>query len=189
MTLYDATRDLHHACEAHPLGQAMVTATIRPQHWCDWLAALRLLHEAIDPHMPPYAQVAGELTLDMVDMLPLVPRRVPAAQTFARTLTTPERVSGAAYVLVGAHRRGGRVTEKRFREAGLLLPTRHVRFFAADEAEALVKWLREKEQLASAARETFACLLACMDEITGGADCPHVLTRSVGAFRIDQKKE
>jgi hypothetical protein len=170
MSLFFATRHLHHACEAHPLGQAMVTATITPQHWCDWLGALRVLHEAIDPNLPPYAQVSGELTLDMVDMLPMIPRPVPSAIRFARTLTTPERIGGAAYVLVGAHRRGGRVTEKRFRDAGLDLPCRHVRFFAADEAEALVKWLRDKEQLAGAARDTFACLLACMDEITGGAD-------------------
>ena len=167
-SLYEATRDLHHACEKHPLGQAMVTASITPQQWCDWLGALRLLHEKIDPKLPPYAQVSGELTLDMVDMLPMVPRPICAAQSFSHTLDTPERIGGAAYVLVGAHRRGGRVTEKRFKEAGLTLPTRHVHFFAADEAEALVKWLRDKEELTDAARATFQCLLDTMEEIYRG---------------------
>jgi len=167
MTLFDATRHLHHACEEHPLGQAMIQATITSQQWCDWLGALRLIHERIDPHLPPYAQVSGELTLDMVDMLPMVPRPLTAAQTFSRTLTTPERIGGAAYVLVGAHRRGGRVTEKKFKDAGRNLPTRHVHFFAATEAEALVKWLREKDALAGAAVAAFQCLLDCMDEIEG----------------------
>ncbi|MFU8777648.1 MAG: hypothetical protein ACNA7M_08250 [Roseovarius sp.] len=168
--LWDATRDLHHACEAHPLGQRMVEATIEAQDWCDWLNALRVLHSAIDPHLPPYAQVTGELTLDLVEMLPMVPQPVNAAQAFAGTLQTPERIGGAAYVLVGAHRRGGRVTEKRFREAGRKLPMRHVRFFAPDPAEALVKSLRDMGQLASAASATFQCLLDVMDEIVARGD-------------------
>ncbi len=163
--LWEATRDLHHACEAHPLGQRMVGATIGAQDWCDWLDALRVLHGAIDPHLPPYAQVAGELTLDLVGMLPMIPQPVDAAQAFAHRLHTPERIGGAAYVLIGAHRRGGRVTEARFREAGRTLPMRHVRFFAPDQAEALVKSLRDMGQLASAARATFQCLLDVMDEI------------------------
>ena len=170
MTLFDATRHLHHACEEHPLGQAMINATITQQQWCDWLGALRLLHEKIDPHLPPYAQVSGELTLDMIDMLPLLPRPSVAAQSFAHTLDTPERIGGAAYVLVGAHRRGGRVTEKKFKDAGLDLPTRHVHFFAPAEAEALVKWLRDKTELADAATATFQCLLDVMEEIVERCD-------------------
>ena len=163
--LFEATRHMHHACEKHPLGQSMINATITSQQWCDWLGALRLIHEKIDPHLPPYAQVSGELTLDLIDMLPRVPRPVAAAHAFADTLTTPDRIGGAAYVLVGAHRRGGRVTEKKFLDAGRSLPTRHVHFFAAAEAESLVRWLREKEELADAAVATFQCLLDCMDEI------------------------
>ena len=167
MTLYDLTRDLHHACEAHPLGQAMANATISAQQWLDWLGALRLIHERLDPHLPPYAQVAGELTLDMIDMLPLVPRQNQSAQDFARSLDTPERIGAAAYVLIGAHRRGGRVIEKRLAEAGRALPCRHVRFFAPDHAEAMVKSLRDKALLATAARQTFAALLDIMEEIHG----------------------
>lgn len=165
MTLFEATRHLHHACEAHPVGQAMITATITPQAWCDWLGALRVIHQAIDPHLPPYAQVTGELTLDLIDMLPVLPRPNLAAEAFARSLTTPERIGGAAYVLVGAHRRGGRVTEKKFADAGLDLPCRHVRFFAPDPAEALVKSLRERTALSASAVATFEALLRVMDEI------------------------
>lgn len=163
--LYESTRDLHHACEAHPLGQTMSNATVSDQDWCDWLGVLHTIHVAIDPWVPPYVQVAGELTLDLVDMLPLVPTPVQAAQKFAATLTTPERIGGAAYVLVGAHRRGGRVMEKRFAEAGRVLPKRHVRFHNPTEAEAFVQALRLKGALTDAARETFQCLLDSMEEI------------------------
>ena len=163
--LWEATRGLHHACEAHPIGQSMSNATVSEQVWCDWLGALHVLHRTIDPWLPPYVQVAGELTLDLMDMLPLTPRELVTPSKFATTLNTPERVCGAAYVLIGAHRRGGRVIEKRMLEAGRTLPGRHIRFFMPDESEAFVKFLRNKDQIASAARDTFRCLLDTMDEI------------------------
>lgn len=163
--LWEATRDLHHACEAHPIGASMSAGTVTEQVWCDWLGALHIIHRAIDPWLPPYVQVSGELTLDLMDLLPLVPRRFEAPHRFAATLTSPERVCGAAYVLVGAHRRGGRVIEKRMAEVGRSLPSRHVKFFAPDEAEAFVKFLRHKAAIAPAARDTFQCLLDVMDEI------------------------
>lgn len=165
--LWEATRDLHHACEEHPVGTSMSNGTVSEQVWCDWLGALHVLHRAIDPWLPPYVQVSGELTIDLMDLLPLTPRRTEAPHTFAATLTSPERVCGAAYVLVGAHRRGGRVIEKRMAEAGRVLPSRHVKFFMPDEAEAFVKFLRTKGAIGPAARDTFQCLLDVMDEIQG----------------------
>lgn len=143
----------------------MSSATVSEQVWCDWLGALHVLHRAIDPWLPPYVQVTGELTLDLMDMLPLAPGELTAPVAFAATLNTPERVCGAAYVLVGAHRRGGRVIEKRMADAGRTLPGRHVRFFMPDESEAFVKFLRDKGHLANSARETFQCLVDTMDQI------------------------
>ena len=166
--LWEQTRDLHHACEQHPIGASMSDGTVSEQVWCDWLGALHVLHRTIDPWLPPYVQVTGELTLDLMDMLPLKPRDLQTPKTYAATLNTPERVCGAAYVLIGAHRRGGRVIEKRMIEMGRDLPSRHVRFFLPDESEAFVKHLRLKGQLADAARGTFQCLLNTMDEIRGG---------------------
>jgi len=165
--LWDATRDLHHACEEHPVGASMSAGTVSEQVWCDWLGALHVVHRTIDPWLPPYVQVSGELTIDLMDLLPLVPRRTEAPYSFAATLTSPERICGAAYVLVGAHRRGGRVIEKRMAEAGRSLPSRHVKFFMPDEAEAFVKFLRTKGAIGPAARDTFQCLLDVMDEIQG----------------------
>ena len=165
--LWELTRDLHHACEAHPIGASMSNATVSEQVWCDWLGALHIIHRAIDPWLPPYVQVSGELTLDLMDLLPLVPAELESPRKFISTLTSPERVCGAAYVLIGAHRRGGRVIEKNMTEAGRSLPSRHIRFFMPDESEAFVKFLRHKGQLAEAARNTFQCLLDTMDEIRG----------------------
>jgi hypothetical protein len=178
--LYEATRDLHHACEAHPIGATMSAGTVSEQVWCDWLEALRVIHKAIDEWVPPYVQVAGELTLDLVDMLPLQPRELLAPHVLAATLTTPERACGAAYVLVGAHRRGGQMMERTFAKAGRTLPNRHVKFQDPAAAEAFVKALRLKGFLTDAARDTFQCLLDTMDEIrrleergTGGGSDTH----------------
>lgn len=166
-SLWELTRDLHHACEEHPVGASMVNATVSDQVWCDWLGALHTLHQAIDPWLPPYVQVAGELTLDLMSMLPLTPRKLLTPRAHAATLNTPERVCGAAYVLIGAHRRGGRVIEKRMISANRVLPSRHIQFFMPEESEAFVKFLRNKAQLTDSARATFQCLLDTMSEIKG----------------------
>jgi hypothetical protein len=163
--LWESTRDLHHACEAHPIGASMSAGTVSEQVWCDWLEALRVIHKAIDYWVPPYVQVAGELTFDLVDMLPLTPRDLLAPHVFAASLDTPERAAGAAYVLVGAHRRGGQMMERSFAKAGRTLPNRHVRFQDPAAAEAFVKALRLKGVLTDAARDTFQCLLDTMGEI------------------------
>jgi len=163
--LYESTRDLHHACEQHPIGASMSAGTVSDQVWCDWLGALDTIHSEIDLWIPTYVQVSGELTLDLMDMLPLRPRPTMAADHFAASLVDVERVCGAAYVLIGAHRRGGQMMERSFAQAGRTLPNRHVRFHDPVAAEAFVKQLRLKGVLANASRETFRCLLDVMDEI------------------------
>jgi len=163
--LWESTRDLHHACEQHPIGASMSAGTVSDQVWCDWLGALNTIHSEIDLWVPPYVQVSGELTLDLLDMLPLKPRYTLAADCFAASLNSTERVCGAAYVLIGAHRRGGQMMERSFAKAGRTLPNRHVRFHDPAAAEAFVKHLRLKGILTQAARDTFQCLLDVMDEL------------------------
>ena len=165
--LWESTRDLHHACEQHPVGAAMSAGTVSEQVWCDWLGALHVLHRAIDPWVPTPAQVAGNLTLDLLEMLPLVPRPIAAARAYAATLDCVQAVAGAAYVLVGAHRRGGQMMERTFAKVGRTLPNRHVKFADPAGAEAFVKELRLRGDLAAPARQTFRCLLDTMDEIAG----------------------
>jgi len=160
-TLYDATRDLHHACEAHPVGARMTQGTVTPQEWADWLAAFRAVHHAIDPWLPAHMARVALLDADLA-LLP-APRGGPAAQALADRLTTPLAIEAAAYVLHGAHRRGGRVLASTMGKAGL--PTAHVSYPLPAEVEAMVKALRDRSELADAARDVFAGLLAVMDEI------------------------
>jgi hypothetical protein len=164
--LYAATRELHHACEAHPVGQRMSAGTVSPQEWADWLAAFRAIHQAIDPHMPLHLARVALLDADIAAMQAVhgvAARESHAAHVFADSLDTEEARLGAAYVLHGAHRRGGAVLARIMSGAGL--PTAHVFYPLPAATEEFVKGLRERTDLAEAATATFQALLAVMDEI------------------------
>ena len=161
MSLYAATRDLHHACEAHSVGQRMTAGTITRQEWSDWLEAFRIIHLAVDPILPQHMTRDGLLLADL-SLLP-TPHPSPATQAYADGLTTQAQREGAAYVLHGAHRRGGAMLARTMGAAGL--PTAHVVYPLPGEAEAFVKGCREREDLAEPARKTFGALLAVMNEI------------------------
>jgi hypothetical protein len=50
--LWESTRDLHHACEAHAVGGAMATGK-PPRIWYKaWLMALYQIHSAVDANSP-----------------------------------------------------------------------------------------------------------------------------------------
>jgi hypothetical protein len=174
MSLYLATRELHHACEQHPLGQRMSAGTISAQEWADWLMAFRAIHGAIDPHLPALLARVALLDADLAAMRAMfgVAARLPApAERFAQGISdaagegefTPPAVLGAAYVLHGAHRRGGQVLARLM--GGIGYASAHVIYPMPAAAEAFVKGLRDAEHLASHARATFAALLAVMDDI------------------------
>jgi hypothetical protein len=166
--LYAATRELHHACEAHPVGQRMSAGTVTAQEWVDWLAGFRVIHQAIDPHLPLHLARVALLDADIEAMWSVhgVDAREPlAAMVFARSLNCDVARLGAGYVLHGAHRRGGAVLTKTM--ARLRFATGHVIYPLPAEAEAFVKDLRERADLAEPATETFRALLAVMDEIHG----------------------
>jgi hypothetical protein len=168
MSLYAATRDLHHACEAHEVGQRMSAGTVTPQEWADWLAAFRAIHRVIDPHLPLHLTRVALLDADLAMMQAehgVVGREPKAARLFAEGLAGDTDRLGAAYVLHGAHRRGGAVLAKTM--ASLRYATAHVFYPLPSEAEALVKQLREQTELAEPATATFRALLAVMDEING----------------------
>ncbi|MFW5655294.1 MAG: hypothetical protein ACOCYW_06560 [Roseicyclus sp.] len=165
MSLYAATRDLHHACEAHPVGQRMQAGSVTPQEWADWLAAFRALHAIVDAALPAHMARDAALSADLA-MLPR-PRVSPAAHAYAARLARAETVEGAAYVLHGAHRSGGRVLAPKVAKRGL--PTLHVTYADADAAQEIVAGWRARADLVGQARETFACLLRVMDEIEGRA--------------------
>lgn len=168
--LWQATRDLHHQAEDHPLARAMIAGTITPQAWADWLHAHLTIQLALDPHLPIAVRRADALALDLLALLPVEAHPSRVAGEFATTLTDTVAIFGAAYLTIGAHRRGGRVIEKALREAGRDLPSRHTAFDDGPAAEAFVKQLREIPDLAPGARRAFAALTAVMDEIVARGD-------------------
>lgn len=165
MALYDATKDLHHACEAHPVGGRMSNGNVTPQEWADWLWAFRCLHSVVDVHLP--AHMAREFLL-AADLSVLPPARPSAAAlTFAASIVGQD-VTGVAYVLHGAHRSGGRVMGPALTKRGL--PCAHISYLDPDAAKAWIAAARTGDCV-DLARATFGCLLSVMDEIHARATC------------------
>lgn len=165
MTLYEATKHLHHACEQHATGQRMAAGTCTPQEWADWLWAFRVLHLVVDSTLP--AHMARDIALSAD--LSVLPRPNPSATAlrFAASLVG-EDVTGAAYVLHGAHRSGGRVMAPKMSKRGF--PTAHICY---RDPEAVRTWLdsiRGRVSATEQASATFGCLLEVMDEIEGRSD-------------------
>lgn len=159
--LFLATRDLHHACESHTLGQAMVAGAISPQHWADWLAAMRQLHLVVDQDVPRH-MVRDPLFSADLSVLP-APKISLAALEFAHHLAGRESRLGAAYVLHGAHHSGGRVLAPKMAKRGL--PTAHTSYAQPENARAWIAEARGRTEFAEQARQTFAALLDVMNEI------------------------
>ena len=165
VTLYDATKDLHHACEAHPVGGRMSKGNVSPQEWADWLWAFRCLHSVIDLQLPDHMSRDALLCCDL-SVLPTA-RPSPAALAFAASLVGCD-VTGAAYVLHGAHRSGGRVMAPILSKRGL--PCAHIVY---REQEATKTWIVAARTMdcVDLARATFNCLLCVMDEIDARKSC------------------
>jgi hypothetical protein len=158
--LWDATRDMHHACEVHPVGAAMASGT-PPMNWYAlWVRALLQIHTRLDVHLPPEVHRTERLVSDLletkVDTAPLA-----AATAYVYTLGDEKRVAGAAYVLTGAHLMGGEIMRRRL--AGF--PTSHLEWSDRKAALAVLQQYRHREDISQEARDCFMALLAVMDEI------------------------
>mgnify|MGYP005860008713 CR=1 FL=1 len=161
--LFAATRDLHKACEKHPVGQRMAEGNITRQEWSDWLWALRELHRSCDRAVPEHMNRDAVLTSDLALLPP--GRSSEAAIAWSIALTQMPDVTGAAYVLHGAHRSGGRKMGPILVRRGL--PVQHIIYVDPAAAQAWVRNARTREDCAPVARATFDCLLGVMDEIEG----------------------
>ena len=161
MTLHALTRDLHHACEQHPLGQAMVNGSITREAWASWFWAMRVLHAVIDADLPAHMSRDALFAADL-SVLPK-PARSMAALDFAAALGRAKDRTGAAYVLHGAHCSGGRVLAPKMAKRGL--PTAHTSYAAPELIREWLGEVREQTRHETQARQTFACLLDVMGEI------------------------
>jgi heme oxygenase len=162
--LRDATLDLHHAAERHPVGQAMADGTISERWWLDWLGALRVVHATLDPHLPAVLHRIHQIDADIAAMAPMQPAVGHAPRLFAQSLTTHLAVTGAAYVFTGAHLFGGALTA---RAVGSRLPSSHLLWVDRPAALHVFRPMRNAIEAELYARNAFAAVLAIMDGIVG----------------------
>ena len=119
--LWQATRDLHHQAEDHPLARAMIAGTITPQAWADWLQAHMTIQLVLDPHLPLAVRRTDALALDLLALLPVEAHPSRMAADFAGTLTDTVTIFGAAYLTIGALPMGGAATVAVRREGAQLV--------------------------------------------------------------------
>jgi heme oxygenase len=161
--LWEATRDLHHACEAHPVGEAMAGGAPPVEWYAQWVQALHTIHSAVDPTLPPVLHRVARLEQDTIALGIDIPQNQAAAQ-YAQSLTDDAQLAGAAYVLTGAHLMGGEIMRRRLTG----YPTSHLEWDDRPAALGELKVLRQRPDITQAARDCFAALLAVMDEIVEG---------------------
>ena len=160
--LYVGTRELHHACERHPVGAAMSAGDICEQWWADWLSALYFIHLAVDPDVPePLRRV--NLVAEDIGRCKVLPRPNISVQLLHhKLLHDPKLREGAYYVVTGAHLMGGQVMRVTMKGR---LPDAHLHI--EDRKHWIELWspLRKREDLIEPACSIFQSLLYIMDEI------------------------
>ena len=160
--LWEATRDLHHACEEHPVGAAMASGK-PPLHWyADWLSALYTIHYEIDKHVDPILARTERLNKDIEDTGIKI-NLIREAHNYANSLVSEKDLAGAAYVLTGAHLMGGEIMRRRL----VGYPTSHLEWDDRKAAIAELMKFREREDIVEESRNCFNALLKIMDEIKG----------------------
>jgi heme oxygenase len=159
--LWEYTRDLHHACEAHDVGGAMATGN-PPRIWYTaWLMALYQIHAAIDPFCKdPVITRAKEVMQDFVDMNTEM-SALNAAYEYVNDLKDVKKIDGAIYVLTGAHLMGGEIMRRRLEG----FPTKHLEWSDRKKAIAILQEYRTRDDIGEEARDCFQALLKIMDEI------------------------
>jgi heme oxygenase len=160
--LWEATRDLHHACEEHPVGAAMASGEPPMEWYADWLTGLWQIHSVIDKHMHPGLGRTSRLAHDIAKT-GIEPVMLRSAADYAGMLTTEPKIAGAAYVLTGAHLMGGEVMRRRLKG----FPTTHLEWDDRAAALSLLKIYRNRDDISEDARDCFGALLSVMDEIQG----------------------
>lgn len=158
--LWEATRDLHHACEMHAVGGSMASGA-PPRHWyAAWLEALHQIHSAIDQHLPEVVHRSEQLQSDILSMGIDITQSKAAAE-YVKSLKNKDDIIGAGYVLTGAHLMGGEIMRRRLNG----FPTNHLTWDDRKAALAVLQELRSHDNLTDAARACFTALLKIMDEI------------------------
>jgi heme oxygenase len=165
--LWEDTRDLHHACEAHPVGAAMASGKPPKQWYSSWLEMLYQYHYALDPHLPESVHRAERLSQDMISMDTPI-EKSDVAKQYAATLVDEKSIAGASYVLTGAHLMGGEVMRRRLDG----YPVKHLEWDDRKIALSVLQTLRVRTDISKEARDCFKALLDGMDEIVARYPVP-----------------
>ena len=159
--LWEATRDLHHACEEHPVGNALASGKPPRQWYADWLGCLSMIHDITDTQIKPVIHRAEKIKKDIQNM-DVVPRNNEQCQHFcSQLLENNDLREGAIYVLTGAHLMGGEIMRRRLDG----FPVSHLEWDDRQAALEELRLYRNRPELTNAARECFGALLKMMDEI------------------------
>jgi len=157
--LWHHTRELHQACEDHPVGQAMAAGNPSPHTYSHWLSALYTIHCRIDAYAPDCAGRAQQLLQDLSHYDRV--ESVKAAEDFVGKLTDVNDIDGAIYVLLGAHLMGGEILKRRLSD----YPTEHLEWADRKECLEVLNSLRNREEILPGALKCFQAILDIMTEI------------------------
>lgn len=158
--LWEQTRALHHACEAHSVGSAMASGNPPEQWYADWLSALLEIHTVIDKHANSEICRVERLKKDLDQLVK--PRQLQVAKQYASGLKTEQDIAGATYVLLGAHLMGGEVMRRKLYRN---FPTLHLEWNDRKTAlNELIK-IKDREDIVEEAKNCFYALLNVMNEI------------------------
>ena len=158
--LWEETRELHHACEQHRVGGAMATGKPPLLWYAAWLVAIHQIHAIVDTHIPAVLNRTDRLLEDIAATGYKLPSS-DAANTYIDSLIDEKRISGAAYVLTGAHLMGGEIMRRRL----IGFPTKHLEWDDRKEAISILQQYRTRSDISEEAKDCFRALLAIMDEI------------------------
>jgi hypothetical protein len=158
--LWEETRELHHACEQHRVGGAMATGKPPLLWYAAWLVAIHQIHAIVDTHIPTVLNRTDRLLEDITSTGYKLPPSA-AATTYIDSLIDEKRISGAAYVLTGAHLMGGEIMRRRL----IGFPTKHLEWDDRKEAISILQQYRTRSDISEEAKDCFRALLAIMDEI------------------------
>ena len=160
--LWEATRDLHHACEEHPVGAAMASGSPPMEWYANWLSALYTIHFEVDKYVPALLSRTDKIQNDIVNTN-LAVNIIREANTYVNSLKNEKDLAGAAYVLTGAHLMGGEIMRRRL----IGYPTSHLEWDDRKAAIAELMKFRERADIVEESRNCFNALLKIMDEIKG----------------------
>jgi heme oxygenase len=158
--LWEYTRDLHHACEAHIVGGAMATGNPSRIWYAAWLKALHQIHSVLDNHCEQTISRSTEIKQDLDDMNIEI-HDFNTATSYVDQLDNSKKIDGAIYVLTGAHLMGGEIMRRRLVD----FPTKHLEWEDRKKAIAILQNYRTRDDIGDEARDCFMALLNIMDEI------------------------